>query len=232
LFGIHEVAPLAFSVSRTIIKYLHGAASIGLGTTIKYLRRTSRHRPEHHDQVPAMHNEERNGQRPGRQNQVPATHNERRRGQWPEPKPGVADVPIHQKRPSFAFFLCAPPSPTSEKALHSLVRYTQHELAPPAFSVSRTIIKYLHGAASIGLGTTIKYLRRTSRHRPEHHDQVPAMHNEGRNGQRPGRQNQVPATHNERCRGQWPEPVPGVADLPIHQKRPSFAFFVRAFVAN
>jgi hypothetical protein len=30
---------------------------IGLGFTIKYLRRTKRQRPGHHDQVPPSHNE-------------------------------------------------------------------------------------------------------------------------------------------------------------------------------
>jgi hypothetical protein len=90
----------------TTIKYLLGAAGKGLGTSIKYLRRTTRQRPGRHDQVPATHNERRRGQRPGHHDQVSATHNERRRGQRPEPIPGITDVPIHHKRPAFAF-LCA-----------------------------------------------------------------------------------------------------------------------------
>ena len=45
----------------TTIKYLRGAAGIGIATTIKHLRRTTRQRPENHDQVPATHNERRRG---------------------------------------------------------------------------------------------------------------------------------------------------------------------------
>jgi hypothetical protein len=46
----------------TTIKYLRVAAGIGLGTTAKYLRRATRQRPGHHDdQVPATHNEQRLG---------------------------------------------------------------------------------------------------------------------------------------------------------------------------
>jgi hypothetical protein len=44
------------------------------------LQRASRrrgHQPGHHDQVPAMHNEQRRGQRPGHHDQVPATDNGR-----------------------------------------------------------------------------------------------------------------------------------------------------------
>jgi hypothetical protein len=60
----------------TTIKYLHGAGSISLGTTIKYLRRTTKRRPGPQDQVPVTHNERRRGQRPGRHDQVSV----RRRG--------------------------------------------------------------------------------------------------------------------------------------------------------
>jgi hypothetical protein len=68
-----------------MLKYLLGAAGNGLGITIKHLRRTMRQRPGHHGKVPS-------------------THNERRRGPRPEPIPGNPDVPIHHKRPVFAFF--------------------------------------------------------------------------------------------------------------------------------
>jgi hypothetical protein len=47
----------------TTAKYLRGATDIGLRTTIKYLRRTTRKRPRHHDQVPATHNERRRRRR-------------------------------------------------------------------------------------------------------------------------------------------------------------------------
>jgi hypothetical protein len=46
-----------------MIKYLRGATGIGLGITIKYLRRTTRQQPGHHGQVPATHNERRRGKR-------------------------------------------------------------------------------------------------------------------------------------------------------------------------
>jgi hypothetical protein len=55
----------------TTIKYLPGAAGIGLNTSIKYLRRTTRQRPGHHDQVPATYNERRLGQRPEHHDQAP-----------------------------------------------------------------------------------------------------------------------------------------------------------------
>jgi hypothetical protein len=41
--------------------------------TIKYLRCTTRPRPEHHDQVSATHSERRLGKRPEHRDQVPAT---------------------------------------------------------------------------------------------------------------------------------------------------------------
>jgi hypothetical protein len=91
----------------TTNKYVRGAAGSGLGTMIKYLRRTTRQRLGHHDQVPAMHNEQRRGQLPGHHDQLPATHNERRRGQRPEPAPGIADVPLHRKRPHLLCFVLA-----------------------------------------------------------------------------------------------------------------------------
>jgi hypothetical protein len=56
---------------------------IGLGTTIKCPRCTTRQRPERYNQVPATHSKRRCGKRPRRLDQVPATHNERRRGKWP-----------------------------------------------------------------------------------------------------------------------------------------------------
>ena len=45
----------------TLIKYLRGAASIGLCTTARYMRRATRQRSGHHDQVSTAHNERRNG---------------------------------------------------------------------------------------------------------------------------------------------------------------------------
>jgi hypothetical protein len=71
----------------TSIKYQRRTTSAatgnGLGTTIKYLRRTTRQRPGQHDQLHETRNERRRGQRPRRHYQVPATHNERHRGQRP-----------------------------------------------------------------------------------------------------------------------------------------------------
>jgi hypothetical protein len=72
----------------TTTKYLRrttsGAAGNGLGAKIKYLRPTNNERrrgerPEHHDQVPVRCR----GHRPGPHDQVPAMHGERRRGQGP-----------------------------------------------------------------------------------------------------------------------------------------------------
>jgi hypothetical protein len=79
----------------TTIKYLCGAAGIGLGTTPRFcaagvsqlLKSASttpriygrRQRPVHYDQVHAW----RRGHRPGHHDQVPAAHNERRREQRP-----------------------------------------------------------------------------------------------------------------------------------------------------
>jgi hypothetical protein len=88
-----------------------------------------------------------------------------------------------------------------------------------------TKIKHMRGAASTGLGTTIKYLRRITNQRPGRHDQVPATLNELRRTQQPGCNYQVPATHNERCRGQHPEPIPGITYVPLHHKRPALALF-------
>jgi hypothetical protein len=83
--------------------YLRRAASIGLGTTIKYLwRKTSaaagnnlrtkinyfrgarEHRPGDHDQVPATQNEQRHGQRSGQHGEVPEMNSELRRRQRPD----------------------------------------------------------------------------------------------------------------------------------------------------
>jgi hypothetical protein len=64
--------------------------------------------------------------------------------------------------------------------------YMQHTTSGAAGSDLYTTAKYMRGAAGIGLGTTIKHLRRaTSSARPEHHDQVPATHNERRREQLP-----------------------------------------------
>jgi hypothetical protein len=41
-------------------------------------------------------------QRPGLHDQVPATHNERRSEKQPGLIPGITDVPLHHKRPTFA----------------------------------------------------------------------------------------------------------------------------------
>jgi hypothetical protein len=38
--------------------------------------------------------------------------------------------------------------------------------------------------------------------------------------------------HNERRREQRPGPIPGNPDVPIHLKRPAFAFFLHASVAK
>jgi hypothetical protein len=71
----------------TTIKYLRrtasGAADYGPGTLIKHLRRKTRQRSGHHGQVPATRNERRRRQRPGHHGQVPAARNERRRRQRP-----------------------------------------------------------------------------------------------------------------------------------------------------
>ena len=63
------------------IKYLRGAADIGLGTTIKYLSRRRGHRPGHRDQLSATRNERFRWRRPGHHFQVPAAHSKRRRRQ-------------------------------------------------------------------------------------------------------------------------------------------------------
>jgi hypothetical protein len=76
------------------------------------------------------------------------------------------------------------------------------------------------------------YMRATTRQRPEHHGQVSGTHNERRRVHRPVHHEQVPATHSERRCGQRPGPMPMLADVPIHHKRPTFVFFLRAFVAN
>jgi hypothetical protein len=76
-----------------------GAVGIGLGTTIKYLRRKTRQRPARPDQVPATQNEWRLGQLPGHYDQLPATHNERRRVQRPEPMQGLLMCPITPSAP-------------------------------------------------------------------------------------------------------------------------------------
>jgi hypothetical protein len=134
------------------IKYLRGAAGINLGTTIKYLRSTTRQRPGHHDQVPAMHNERRRGKRTWHNDQVPArrrghrpvhhdlvpaTNKERRRGKWPgttikhlrRTTSGTASAPLS---PS----LCVPPSPISKKALNSLVRDALERSTPASEAVA------------------------------------------------------------------------------------------------
>jgi hypothetical protein len=79
-------------------KYLRGAAGIGQGTKIKYLRRTTRQRPGPHDHVPAAQNERRRGKRPGS-------------------IPGITDVPLHHKRPRIRLVLSMPPSSISRIAL-------------------------------------------------------------------------------------------------------------------
>jgi hypothetical protein len=61
-----------------------------------------------------------------------------------------------------------------------------------------------------GLGTTVKYQRRTA---------------SGAAGKRPGHHGQVPAAHNKRLRGQRPESIPGITCVPLHHKRFTFAFF-------
>jgi hypothetical protein len=83
--------------------------------------------------------------------------------------------------------------------------YLRHTTSAAAGNGLGTTIKYLCGAAGIGLDTTTKYLRRTTRQRPGHHDQGPAMHNARRFGNRF-------------------ETIPGIDDEPIHYKRPAFVF--------
>jgi hypothetical protein len=56
-----------------------------------YLRRTTRQRPGHHDQVPAKHNERRHGQQHRHHDQVPATHNER---------PSLVNTPLFARKVS------------------------------------------------------------------------------------------------------------------------------------
>jgi hypothetical protein len=109
--------------------------------------------------------------------------------------------------------------------LGTTIKYLRHTASGAAGNGLGTTVKYLRGAAGNGLGTTIKYLRRIIRQLPGHHDQVLAMHNERRRGQRPGHHGQAPATHNERFRGKRSEPIPGIADAPLHHKRPAFALF-------
>jgi hypothetical protein len=86
------------------IKYLRGAAGNGLGTTIKYTRRTTTQRPERHNQVPVTHSERRREQRTGHLDQILLRNNERRRGKRSKPMLGITHVPLHHKRPAFALF--------------------------------------------------------------------------------------------------------------------------------
>jgi hypothetical protein len=64
----------------------------------------------------------------------------------------------------------------ASNGLGTTTKYLGRKTSGAAGGGLGTTIKYLRGAAGIGLGTTIKYLRRTTRQRPGHHDQVPAMH--------------------------------------------------------
>jgi hypothetical protein len=95
-----------------------------------------------------------------------------------------------------------------------------------------TTIKYLRGAASIGIGTTIKYPRCTTTQRPEHHNQVSAAHNERRRKQRTGHFGQIPAAHNERRRGQRPKPMPEILMCPFTTSALRSACLLRASFAN
>jgi|AntAceMinimDraft_5_1070358.scaffolds.fasta_scaffold198746_1 hypothetical protein len=104
-----------------------------------------------------------------------------------------------------------------------MIKYLRCTTSGAASNGLGTKTKSMRGAADIGLDTTIKCLRRTAR--PGDFGQVSAAQNERRRGKRPGQNDQVPATHNERRRGQRPEPVMGINDMPIHLKRPVFAFF-------
>jgi hypothetical protein len=181
-------------------------------------------RPVHHVQVPATNKERRRGQRPGHRDLVPA----RRRGH----RPGHHDeIPATHNKVT----VWTPRSSTCDaqrgKYPGTTTKYLRQTTSGAAGYSLGTAIKYLRGAARIGLGTTVKRLRRTTRQRSGHHDQVPATHSERRRGQRPGHQDQVPVTHNKRRRGQRSGPIPGVTYLPIHHKRPFFAFR-RAPVAN
>jgi hypothetical protein len=83
-----------------------------------------------------LHNERRRGQWPGHHDQLPATHNERCFGQRHEPISKISYVPIHHKRPAFAFFCAFLRRQQSEK--HFVISFGIHASALPVFTVSRT----------------------------------------------------------------------------------------------
>jgi len=119
----------------TKIKYLRRTASAaagnGLGTAIQHLV-NHRHRPGHHDQVPATHSVRRRGQRPGHHDQFTATHNEQRRGQQPG---------RHGQLPATNNERCRGRQPG------------HHDQVPKTLNEQRHVQ---------GLSTKIKYLRRTA----------------------------------------------------------------------
>jgi hypothetical protein len=67
---------------------------------VKYPQRTTAQWPMNF----AAHNERYREQWTGHLDQVSATYNERRRGQRPKPMFGITHVPLHHKRPAFAWF--------------------------------------------------------------------------------------------------------------------------------
>jgi hypothetical protein len=140
--------------------------------------------------------------RPGHHEQVRATHSERRRGQRPR---------HHDQVPA-----------TLKERLLGQRPGGHHDQVPETTAAGNrlaTTIKYLRGAADIGLGATIKYPRCTTTQRPGYY----AKHNERRHGQRIGHLDQVSTTHNERRRGQRPKPMPGITHVPLHHMRPALA---------
>jgi hypothetical protein len=118
---------------------MRGAAGIGLGITIEYLRRTA--------SVAA-------GNGPGTTltEHSPAIHNERCRGQ----RPGHHDLvtSMHKERTSGA--AC---NGLAQRQLNTALRCTTSGAAGDGLSIT---FKYLRAAAGIGLGTTIKHLLGTA----------------------------------------------------------------------
>jgi hypothetical protein len=96
------------------------------------------------------------------------------------------------------------------------IKYLRRTTSAAAGYGLGTTAKYLLSTVGIALGTPIKYLRRTT---------------SAAAGNRPGHHGKVPSTHNERRRGPRPEPIPGNPDVPIHHKRPVFAFFFFEFTS-
>jgi hypothetical protein len=71
------------------------------------------------------------------------------------------------------------------KGLSTTAKHLRRTASCAAGNGLETKAKYLRGAAETGLGTTIKYLRCTTRQRFLHQDQLHAIRNERSRGQRP-----------------------------------------------